>query len=176
MDRGVHTAAAAWGNGFWEAALADSPRMLHGRLSHQAGSFLKEISAIVRAVCRKCSLSSGQQGEKARARQRPLCSGASVSDSAEEDLAHYYVTRPADPATLRWHSAVHVHWVGETSVVGGLLRPRARLVASPGNSLRYSSRCFQALCSICDNGVMEIVDNSEAARVGEFVFGTGRML
>jgi len=57
---------------------------LASRQSHQAGSFLKEISAIVRVICRTLSLSMPTHERSTR--QRLLCSGASVSDSAEEDL------------------------------------------------------------------------------------------
>jgi len=56
----------------------------------QAGFFLKEKSAIVRAACRNVlSPTPSTAGEKTR--QRLLCSGASISDSAEENLVHHLI-------------------------------------------------------------------------------------
>jgi hypothetical protein len=51
-----------------------------------AGSFLKGTSAIVRAVCqRERELIANIQHSFPSTRQKLLCPGASVSDSAEED-------------------------------------------------------------------------------------------
>jgi len=56
----------------------------------QAGFFLKEKSAIVRAACRNVSnpppVNRGRE-----TRQGLLCSGASISDSAEENLVHHLI-------------------------------------------------------------------------------------
>jgi len=56
-----------------------------GRQFHQAGSFLKEISAIGRTICRTFFTIDKPLLEDERV-QKSLCSGASISDSAEEDL------------------------------------------------------------------------------------------
>lgn len=53
------------------------------------GFFLKEISAIVRAICQRVRVSSLYIKESSlhhsQPRQKLLCSGASISDSAEEN-------------------------------------------------------------------------------------------
>jgi hypothetical protein len=67
-----------------------------------AGSFLKEVSAIVRGnmpgVSRSsaCTISTVLQQDRKilEPQQKHLRSGASVSDSAEEDLAHVDITIP----------------------------------------------------------------------------------
>jgi hypothetical protein len=64
------------------------PRVRQGRLSHQAGLFLKEISVIVRTTWLLC-LATRQATCERGLSQVSLCSGASVSDSAEESLAHH---------------------------------------------------------------------------------------
>jgi hypothetical protein len=62
--------------------------------SFEPGSLLKEISAIVGAICLEWSLWSWSSHTRAaRGRGNP-CSGASVTDSAVGDLAQAHVTNP----------------------------------------------------------------------------------
>ncbi|KAI1376387.1 hypothetical protein F4677DRAFT_419799, partial [Hypoxylon crocopeplum] len=60
---------------------------------HMLGFFLKEISAIVRATCRMRGGDHPSRGScplhpSRGPRQKLLCSGASISDSAEENPSH----------------------------------------------------------------------------------------
>jgi len=109
----------AWGGLLGSRLLPSPGDQRYARVpasTHQAGTFLKERSAIVRAICRDKAVCHTRQAHpwQAAARQRLLCSGASISDSAEEVLAHNSATAPLEECLCVGSNA----WGGEYVTLG----------------------------------------------------------